>query len=93
MAYWDSEQGVIIHTPTKPYPNYPGWELVDCGCCAGLEWGRDCPIECSYCGGAGEYARHIKSGAIAAWPGGPFLGSERIKATEIKVEDIWGDNE
>lgn len=76
MAYWDSKQGKIIHMPTKPYPNYPDWELVDCGCCAGLQWGGDSPRECDYCQGAGQLARHIKSRVHAVYPGGPFLGRE-----------------
>lgn len=75
MAYWDSVNQTIIHIPTKPYPSYPDWELVDCSCCGGLEWGGDYPVECKHCNG-GFYARHIKSRAIAAYPGGPFLGRE-----------------
>jgi hypothetical protein len=77
MAHWDSEKGIIVHWPTEPYPNYPDWELVDCGCCVGLEWGGDYPRECRQCNG-GVYARHIKSRVIALYPGGPFLGSEPV---------------
>ena len=77
MAYWDGKQ--IICTPTTLYEDYPGWECVDCGCCAGLEWGGECPRECHRCGGAGEYARHIKSGALAEYPGGPFIGREYVR--------------
>jgi hypothetical protein len=31
---------------------------------------------CDDCGGTGRYARHERSGALALWPGGPFVGRE-----------------
>ncbi len=54
----------------------PGWEYVNCGCCGGLQWGSDYPRDCTECDGAGFYFRHIKSGVLAQYPGGPFLGRE-----------------
>ena len=51
-----------------------GWEIRDCGCSAGLQWGGECPIECRVCRGGGIVYHHIKSGAIALYPGGPFAG-------------------
>jgi len=70
MAYWTGEK--IVYFDPQPYPEYPGWELIDCGCCAGIEWGGDYPNECNTCGGGGYIARHIKTNITAKWPGGPF---------------------
>jgi hypothetical protein len=50
-----------------------GW--VDCGCCAGIEWGGEYPRECNLCGGNGRLYR-FESGKLALWPGGQFVGSE-----------------
>lgn len=55
---------------------HPGWEHINCGCCAGIKWGGDRPRECTDCDGMGFLWKHIKSGALAQYPGGPFLGSE-----------------
>lgn len=61
--------------PTKePWPDHPGWEERNCGCCAGIQWGGEEPIECRHCHGTGRYALHIKSGTAALYPGGPLLG-------------------
>ena len=74
MAYWTGEK--IVHSKPIPVENYPGWEHVDCGCCNGLQWGGEEPRECDDCKGSGSYVRHIKSGAMAFYPGGPFIGRE-----------------
>lgn len=74
MAYWDSKKGVIVYNEPKPCPDYPEWEIVDCGCCNGLEWGALEPTECSRCGGNGIVYGHIPSHALAAYPSGPFIG-------------------
>ena len=58
----------------RPDPNYPGWVWIDCGCCAGIEWGGEYPRECRWCRGGGQTAIHVKSQRIALWPGGPFHG-------------------
>ncbi len=82
MAYWDSEKKTIVRVKPEPYPDHPGWWYIDCGCCAGLEWGGDYPRECHDCNGSGFVAYHEDSGALAEYPGGPFLGSmgkHRIK--------------
>lgn len=50
-----------------------GW--VDCGCCAGLEWGGEYPRTCSSREGAGRFWRY-SSGRLALWRGGPFMGQE-----------------
>ena len=78
MSYWDSENKKIIRIPTKDWHDNPNWESVDCGCCGGLQWGGDYPRECGTCKGAGHYARHKESRAVAQYPGGPFLGSEPV---------------
>jgi hypothetical protein len=77
MAYF-SGQGIVFAAP-QPYPDYPGWETIDCGCCAGIEWGDPGPRECRQCGGGGYLARHIASGAVALYPGGPFRWREKPK--------------
>ena len=76
MAHWDSKQQKIIYWEPVPCKDYPGWEIQDCGCCNGIEWGGDEPIECSRCGGNGVIYHHVKSGADAMYPGGPFVGKE-----------------
>ena len=74
MAYWDSKQNKIIYSPSVPCQDNPGWTEDDCGCCNGIEWGGMYPRECRSCGGGGAVFRHIKSGALALYPGGPFVG-------------------
>ena len=43
------------------------------------------PEECENCGGSGSNWIHKKSGAIAAWPGGPFIG--KLTKREITQHD------
>ena len=74
MAYWDSEAQEIVRFSPIPSEQYPGWEEIDCGCCAGLEWGGVEPIECGRCQGTGVIFHHTKSGVFALYPGGPFIG-------------------
>lgn len=75
MSYWDSETGRIERTAPAPYGEaYPGWLSIDCGCCAGIEWGDPGPRECRRCGGNGSLAQHVVSGTIAQYPGGPLCG-------------------
>ena len=52
------------------------WEVIDCRCYRGLRWHTEEPKECPDCDGTGNIYRHIKSGVLAAYPGGPFLGRE-----------------
>ncbi len=52
------------------------WKYIDCDCYEGLQYCGGRIIVCSECKGAGHYHRHIKSGARAKYPGGPFIGSE-----------------
>ena len=74
MSSWDAEQGRIVRWKPQPWHGYPGWRSVDCGCCNGIEWSGESPVECRTCGGGGHLAMHIESGKLAHWPGGPFCG-------------------
>ncbi len=81
MASWDSSAQTIVHEPAIPYPDAPGWELIDCGCCNGIQWGDPGPSECRDCCGGGSLARHTASGLLALYPGGPIRGREAKHAT------------
>ena len=73
-----------------------GWAEVDCGCCAGLEWGGESPRECRDCGGRGFLCVHKHTGRIADYPGGPFRGrlSEKEKAKAVEaLEEAEGDHD
>lgn len=74
MAHWDAQQGKIIHWPEESVEGYPDWEIEDCGCSGGLEWGGEYPTECRTCKGGGVLYHHKPSGVRALYPGGPFLG-------------------
>jgi len=74
MSYWDSAQGKIITWQPEPVAGYPGWEWRDCGCSTGLQWGGEFPAECSACDGNGRIAKHLASGILAVFPGGPLKG-------------------
>ena len=84
MSYWDATLRRIVSRPDAPYPDYPGWVSVDCGCCNGLEWGGEEPRECRACGGNGSYARHLATGTLALYPGGPLMGHESIPDDGMK---------
>lgn len=70
MSHWDGKN--IIRWPTVQDENYPSWDVIDCGCCHGLQWGGEEPIECKKCGGGSVIYKHRKSGVTAKYPGGPF---------------------
>jgi hypothetical protein len=63
--------------------NMKKWKSIRCFCCYGTGMVSDygCgedfygPKECDMCAGNGKYWKH-KSGVIAQYPGGPFLGKE-----------------
>ena len=61
---------------TNEVKNYPSWEHVNCDCCGGLQQNKESPIVCPVCKGYSFYVKHIKSGVMACYPGGPFLGRE-----------------
>jgi hypothetical protein len=74
MAYWDSKKERIVYFPDQDCEFHSGWIEEDCGCCGGIEWGGESPVECRECNGGGIIYRHKKSGVYAMYPGGPFLG-------------------
>jgi hypothetical protein len=76
MAYWDAKAGTIVAFDDREVEDCPGWVETDCGCCGGLQWGGEQPVECDNCGGSGRRFKHLASGVIAMWPGGPFLGRQ-----------------
>jgi hypothetical protein len=73
MAHWDAQAGRIVYMPSRPDPDHPGWEVIDCGCCAGIEWGGESPRECRRCAGGIVY-HHVRTHRLALYPGGPFAG-------------------
>lgn len=81
MAHWDGKN--IVYWLDEPYPGYPGWMSIDCGCCNGIQWGGDEPRDCNQCGGAGRIARHVESGIVALYPGGPIIWRERADEREV----------
>lgn len=70
MAFWDGKR--IVYFDPEPSEIWPDWDMIDCGCCSGIEWGGEVPRECKRCGGDGHIFRHRKSGVTAQHPGGPF---------------------
>ena len=76
MSCWDSTTQTIIRFPPKQSEHYPAWDEIDCGCCAGIKWGGDSPVECDDCGGNGVQYLHRKSKVIALYPGGLFRGKQ-----------------
>jgi hypothetical protein len=78
MAYWDGKK--IVYWEPRTVEGIDGWEEIDCGCCKGIEWGGEYPRECRRCGGGGVIWRHKKSGVLAEYPGGKFLGRECVSA-------------
>lgn len=81
MAHWNPDTHQIVYFPPQEDPEFPNWVREDCGCCAGIKWGGEEPIECNNCAGSGYVWRHKQSGVLAQWPGGPFLG--RLTQAEI----------
>ncbi|MFW6173108.1 MAG: hypothetical protein ACOC5T_05130 [Elusimicrobiota bacterium] len=91
MAYWDGEK--IVYFPPEESTEYPGWEIIDCGCCNGIEWGEEYPKECRSCGGSGVLYRHKKSGTLALYPGGPFAGkSEKQPIAQNYKSILYGND-
>lgn len=91
MANWNSTAGVVEAWAPRVHPFHAGWAMVDCGCCAGIQWGGEAPVECSTCGAGGWLHVHLASGRTAWWPGGPFSGSlggdelERVRAAVARA--------
>ena len=72
MAHWDGIK--FIQFSSEPVEGYPAWLRIDCGCCAGLQWGGEQPRECRDCNGNGALFQHQPTGTIALYPGGPLRG-------------------
>ena len=70
MAYWNGKK--IVYKKSEPCKEYPGWDIIDCGCCSGIQWGGEYPRECKC--NSGVYYKHRKSGVCAEYPGGRFIG-------------------
>lgn len=83
MAIWSDKEGRVEYGCDVIDPDSPEWIWRDCTCCAGIEWGGESPRECGTCKGWGSYAIHAPSGAVAQWPGGPFLGREVVGINAI----------
>jgi hypothetical protein len=75
-------KGITVTVDTK-YHNYTkiyeNWYLATCYDCGGKGlYHADCtflgPRECNTCDGNGKIWVHNKSGAMAKYPGGPFIG-------------------
>lgn len=71
MAHWDGKR--IKYFKSIICNEYPGWDMLDCGCCAGIQWGGEYPEECNRCNGNGVIYKHRKSGVLAEYPGGRFI--------------------
>jgi hypothetical protein len=88
MAHWDSERGVIVRWPTEQVSDHPGWEMEDCGCCNGIEWNGNEPRECHDCCGNGIIYHHKKSGVLASYIGGPFVGRRAKGKASIPQQNV-----
>ncbi len=60
------------------WPDNPAWEYVRCECHHGLvgNMASPYPEECGTCMGSGYIVKHKKTGTLAKYPGGPFVGRE-----------------
>lgn len=74
MSTWNSALGIVQTWPPERDAERPDWWAVDCGCCNGLQWGGEEPMECRTCNGSGALWVHRPSGVMACWPGGPLNG-------------------
>lgn len=76
MAHWNGER--IVWRPDLSWPGYPNWLLVDCGCSGGTEWSTLPPQGCDVCYGNGVLAKHLPSGLVSLYPGGPIRYREPV---------------
>jgi hypothetical protein len=83
MATWDRTTGRFVYWEPEDAAENPGWKRIDCGCCNGLEWGGEEPLECDRCVGNGILFWHVQSGVVAKWVGGPIV--ERLP------KSAWGN--
>ena len=85
MAFWSANQQRVIYFKPEFVREDESWLRIDCGCCNGLTWWYG--EECSRCDGRGFTYKHIESGVLARWPGGPFLGRE-APVTDEELEGL-----
>ena len=74
MAWYNRDTGVMEYEPDRRIEGCSGWWRRDCGCCGGLVWGGNEPIDCGECGGSGFIYFHRPSMVTAEYPGGKFTG-------------------
>jgi len=79
MAHYDYRTNKVYTAHPKKDERAKGWFIVDCGCSNGLQWGGVEPRECRNCGGCGVLYYHFNSGALAQYPGRPFVGKRPAK--------------
>ena len=60
---------------------------MECGCCNGLRWCGEYPVECSDCGGSG-FIFITEHDRIIDYPGGPFRGSWPGRFKELEEEGV-----
>lgn len=88
MASWDAKANKVIRHQPERDKSYPQWIHFDCGCCNGIKWGGESPIECSECWGTSYLCVHTLSGTVALFPGGPLTGwkMERTQINKLIAE-------
>ena len=89
MSGWDG--GEIVRWAPRSFDDCPGWVALDCGCCNGICWGGEEPVECYECGNSGWRYIHAASGVLAEYPKGPLCG--RADPSEIKEARMFLDVE
>lgn len=86
MAFWSSHQRRLIFYKPEFIREDESWLRIDCGwCCNGLQWWTG--DDCRRCGGTGFICKHIESGTLAQYPGGPLRGRER-PCTDEELEGL-----
>lgn len=70
----------------EEHDRHPGWFRMKCFGCRGYGvvnkgYLEVVPGDCDDCGGNGTLWKHKESGAIACYPGGPFVGREQHPQT------------
>lgn len=54
-----------------------GWRDETCFACEGTGVEPEPEVQCLTCRGRGGWARHVGSGLLAAYPGGPIVAGSR----------------
>jgi len=85
VSSWDEDALRIVVWPSRYDEHHAGWVRFDCGCCGGIAWGGESPVECETCKAGGWLSLHVRSGSVALWPGGPFVGWRMTAAEREEV--------